>query len=125
MRLALALIVLAGCAHDVRSHFPSAPGAPTGTLVLMMSQPADDVTVAINGILAVDHVHSGRIVIDGIPVGTTEVAVAGGGIDKDLRVWVDGDHATTVPLAVPDPSAGFLKGLIGTLVTIVVYSMIH
>ena len=45
--------------------------------------------------------------------------------DKAMRVWVDTDHATTIPLGVPDTSPGFIKSIMGTLITIVVYSLLH
>jgi hypothetical protein len=123
--LPICLLVLAACSHDVRAVYPAAPDEPTGTLVLQMSQPASGVTVAINGLLVVDDVHSERVVITGVPVGTQEIVMSANGADKQFRVWIGGEHATTVPLGVPDAGTGFLKTLFGTLVTIVVYSLLH
>ncbi|MFT3693300.1 MAG: hypothetical protein QM831_09190 [Kofleriaceae bacterium] len=128
MRILLVLVVLlAGCpAHDVHTHFPIVtPGQPTGTLVLLMSQPAEDVTVAIDGVLITNEEHTQRMVIDGVPVGTVDVIIAASGGDKEMKVWVGGDHATTVPVGIPDASAGFIKTLAGTLITILVYSLLH
>ena len=126
MRIALlSLAVAAACSHDVVAHFPAAPDEPTGTLVLLMSQPATGVTISINGVLVVEDEHTGRIVIDHVPVGTDEVVMAANGADKEFKAWIGGDHATTVPLGFPDPGAGFVKSLFGTLLTIVVYSMLH
>lgn len=122
----LVLLMLSACAvHDVRVHFPTAPGAPTSTLVLLMSQPASDVAVAVDGVLVVEGAHTARVVIDGVPIGTREIVLAANGSDKQLHVWVGGDHATTVPLGIADASTGFLKALAGTLLTIVVYSLLH
>lgn len=93
--------------------------------MLALSEPASGVSVAINGVLVVDEAHTQRVVIDGVPVGTQEVIMTANGTDKQFRVWIGGDHWTTVPLGAPDASAGFLKTLAGTLLTIVVYTMLH
>ena len=119
------LFFLVACAHDVHVTYPAAPGAPTGTLVLLLGEAASDVAVSINGRLVVEDEHTSRITIDNVPVGTAEVIFAGNGMDKPFHTWVDSDHPTTVPIGVPDPGSGFLKGLFGTIVTIVVYSLLH
>jgi hypothetical protein len=123
----LILLVLAGCAaEDLHTHFPIVtPGQPTGTLVLLMSQPASDVVVAIDGVLITSDAHTQRLVIDGVPVGTVDVVVAANGGEKAVKVWVGGDHPATVPVGIPDASMGFIKTLAGTLVTILVYSLLH
>ena len=121
----LVVLLIAGCSHDVRARFPSTPGDATGTLILKLTQPADGVTVAINGVLVVDDAHTKRIQIDGIPVGTGEIVMAANGSDKAFHVWIGSDHPTTVPLGVPDEGSGFLKSLAGSLLTIIVYSLIH
>ena len=126
MRLVLIALLLAACpGHDVRVHFPAPPEAPTGTLVLQMSESASDVSVAINGVLVVDDEHTQRIVIDGVPVGTDEIIMTANGGDRQFKIWVGGDHATTVPLGVPEQGVGFVKTLAGTLITILVYSLLH
>ena len=126
MRLVLVLCLVAACStHDVRVHYPTAPGEPAGTLVLLLSQAASDVTVAVNGNLVVDRAHTDRVIVDGVPVGTQTVVMAANGMDKQFTIWVDGDHWTTVPLGVPDPGYGFLKTLAGSILTIVVYSLLH
>lgn len=127
MRQILVFALCAACgAHDIRAHYPlAAPGEPTGTLVLQMTQPADDVSVALNGVLVVDSAHTQHVVVDGVPVGTVEVIMAANGGDKQFKVWVGTDHATAVPLGVPEAGTGFLKTLAGTLITILVYSLLH
>lgn len=114
-----------GCAHDVRARYPAAPAAPTGTLVLLLAHPADDVSVAVGGLLVVEDAHTKKVVIDGIPVGNAEVTMSANGGDKQFRVWIDDAHATTIPLGVPETSMGMAKSLIGTLITIVAYSMLR
>jgi hypothetical protein len=125
MRFVLALLVLVGCSHDMRVSFPAPPGAPTGTLVLLMGEPASDVAVSVNGLLMLEGAHTQRIRIDDVPVGTADVVIAANGVDKQIHIWVGDEHPTTVPLGVPDSSAGFVKTLLGTLLTIVVYSLLH
>ena len=124
MRFAFTLLVLAACAHDSLARYPALPSEPTGTLVLSFTEPASDVTVAVGGILVVDHAHTGRVVVAGVPVGTADVAVAANGQDKQLKVWIAGDHATTVPLGIADPSPGFVKSLAATLLAIVAYAVL-
>jgi len=127
MRVALLLVMvtIGACAKDVHVRYPSAPDDPTGTVVLLLSKPASGVSVAINGLLVVEDAHTGRIVISGAPVGTEEIVMTANGADKAMRVWVGTDHATTVPLGVPEAGSGFLKSLFGTLITIVAYSLLR
>jgi hypothetical protein len=125
MRWLLVLLFAACGPTDVRVHYPTAPGAPTGTLVLLLSQAAPDVTVSVNGSLVCDRAHTDRVVVDGVPVGTQTVMIAANGQDKQFTIWVDGDHWTTVPLGVPEQGVGFVKTLAGSLLTILVYSLLH
>src|SRR4051812_5929178 len=121
MRFAVLVVLLVGCAENIHVRYPALPEESTGTLVLALTQPASDVSVAINGVLVVDDAHTQKITIDGVPVGTQEVILAANGGDKQFRVWIGGERPTTVPLGVPDSGAGFLKSLFGTLVTLVAY----
>ena len=123
--LVAALVVLAACAQDVHVRYPAPPDTPTGTLVLQLSRPASGVTVAVNGLLVVDDVKTQRVVIANTPAGTQDIVMTANGADKAMRVWVDTEHATTIPLGVPDTSPGFIKSIMGTLITIVVYSLLH
>ena len=125
MRLVVLVLLICGCAHDVHSRYPAAPDEPTGTVVLLLSQPASDVNVAIDGVLVVEDAHTERIVISNAPTGTREIVMTANGSDKAMRVWITSERATVIPLGVPDQSTGFLKTLFGTLVTIVAYSLLH
>lgn len=127
MRYLVIACLLAACtAEDLHTHYPIAtPGQPTGTLVLLMSQPADDVIVTLDGVLVTSDAHTQRIVIDGVPCGTVDLIVAANGGDKEMKLWVGGDHATTVPIGIPDAGIGFVKTLAGSLLTILVYSLLH
>ena len=125
MRFALVLAVVAGCAHDVTTRFPSGPEESTSSLVLLMSDVAQ-VSVAVNGLLVVQDAHTRRIVIDRVPIGTAEVVMTANGADKSFKVWVGGDHATTVPLgAGPEGSTSFVKALLEAVSAVVVYALIR
>lgn len=119
------VLLLVGCAHDVAARFPSRPDDLTGTLVLEMNRPASGVTVAINGVLVVEDEHTERVVIDGVPIGTTEVIMAANGGDRAFRVEVASARPTTVPMGIPDESSSFVKSLAGSLLSIIVYSLLH
>jgi hypothetical protein len=122
----LLIVALAfGCAKDVSTRYPSQAGDATGTLVLTMASPASGVSVAVNGILVVEDAKTSRVAIAGIPVGTAEVIMAANGADKAFRVWIGTEHSTTVPLGVPEEGYGFIKSLAGSLLTIVVYSLLR
>jgi hypothetical protein len=121
----LLVLFLVGCAHDVRARYPSRADEPTGTLVLTMARPASGVTVAINGVLVVDDEKTGHVVVEGVPVGTGEIVMAANGGDKAFRVWIESERPTTVPLGVPDEGSSFLKSVAGSLITIIVYSLLH
>jgi hypothetical protein len=120
------LVLLVACSSpSVRVHYPTVPDQPTGTLVILLSQEASDVTVAVNGNLICDHTKTDRVIVDGVPVGTQTVAISANGMDKAFSIWVSDDHWTTVPLGIPDQGVGFLKTLAGSILTIVVYSLLH
>ena len=121
----LLLLFLAACPHDVTTRFPAPPDAPTGTLVLLLSQPAPDVTVAIGGVLVVERQRTRRVEVANVPVGTVDVAIVANGSDKQLRAWIDDTRPTTIPLGVPDAQGGFVKSLLGSLITIVAWSLLH
>ena len=122
----LLLVLLFACSTpSIRVHYPTTPDQPTGTLVLLLSQAASDVTVSINGNLVVNRADTDRVVVDGVPVGTQTIIMAANGMDKQFQVWVDGDHWTTVPLGVPEAGTAFWKTLAGSLLTVIVYSLLH
>ncbi len=126
MRLVWILLVVAGCAHDVTAKYPSAPDDSTNTVVLLLTDAAQDVTVAVNGQLVVEGQHTKKVVIERVPVGTAEIVMAANGADKAFKVWVAGDHATTVPLGVGDAGPGsFLKAVLASVISILVYSLLH
>src|SRR5687767_11061331 len=68
MRFVLIALFVVGCTHDVRVRYPAPPDAPTGTLVLRLTEAAN-VSVAVNGQLIVDDEKTDKIVIENLPVG--------------------------------------------------------
>ena len=123
--LLLLLVGLVGCAHDVRVRFPAPADAPTGRLVLLLTQSASGVSVAVNGTLLVEDARTQRISIEAIPAGTNEIIIAANGTDKQIKLWIDAEHTTTIPLGVPESGAGFVKSVLASLISIVVYSLLR
>jgi hypothetical protein len=125
MRLPLILVLLAACAHDVRTRFPSSPEEPTGTLVLLLSQGASNVSVAIDGLLVVEDEHAKKITIERVPTGNREIAIAANGSDKAVRAWIGSENPTTIPLGVPESGMALWKSVLGTLISIAAYSLLR
>jgi hypothetical protein len=125
MRLVWILVVIASCARDVTVRYPSLPDDSTSSVVLLLSEPAENVSVAVNGMLLVEDEHTKRVVIEHVPVGTAEIVMTANGSDKALKVWVEGAHATTVPLGVPAPGGGLFKTLLASVVTVAAYALLR
>ena len=123
----LAIVVLAAaCAHDVRARFPAPPDAPTGSIALVFTSAASDVTVAVNGVLVVHDADTERIVIDDVPTGFAELSIAAGTGEKQVRVWVDSSRTTAVPLGAADDSPlSALRGLVLSLAGVALYALLR
>ncbi len=123
----LLMLLITGCAHDVRVRFPALPEQPTSSVVLRLSDAAQGVSVAVNGIMVVEDEHTEKIVIDNVPTGHADIVLVANGGDKAMRVWVDLDHATTIPMGVPDGggAGGFLKTIFASVVTMAVYALLN
>ena len=104
MRLAIVLVLVTACAHDVRVRYPAPDGAP-GTLTFVFTSPASDVSIAIDGVLVVDDAHTGRVTIDDVPSGTRDVVIAMGPEEKGMKLWIEPGRETTVPLGSPGVSS--------------------
>jgi len=97
--LLLVAIVAGGCAHDVRARLPRAtPDESTGSIELVLTHPAPDVYVAVNGVLVVDGANTSRIRIDGIATGYADVAIAMGAGEKQQQIWVEEGKVTVLPM---------------------------
>jgi hypothetical protein len=117
---------LAACAHDVRARFPAPPDAPTGTLELVFSAPASDVSVAINGHLVVHDERTEKIRVDDVPTGYADVAIAAGPGEKQVRVWVEYDRTTTIPLGAPgEAPMSAIRALSTSLATVALYALLN
>ena len=123
----LVLLSIVGCSHDVRVRFPALPEQPTSSVVLRLSDAAQGVSVAVNGILVVEDEHTEKVVIDNVPVGHAEIVLVANGGDKAMRVWVGADSATTIPMGVPDGggAGGFLKTIFASVVTMAIYALLN
>jgi len=51
--------------------------------------------------------------------------IAANGSDKAMRTWIASENPTTVPLGVPEPGIALWKSILGTLISIAAYSMLH
>ncbi len=81
----------------------SADRASTGSVEIRFTRRAANVSVAVNGSLVVDSVQTERIRIDGIDSGYADLAIAGDGVERQLRVWVDAQRVTAIPVAIDTP----------------------
>jgi hypothetical protein len=117
---------LAACAHDVRARFPAPLDAPTGTVELVFSAPASDVTVAVNGHLVVYDARTEKIRIDDVPTGYADLAIAAGPGEKQVRVWVEYDRVTTIPLGAPgEAPMSAIRALATSLATVALYALLN
>lgn len=125
--LVVLLVLLVGaCAHDVHARFPASPGQATGRVTLVFTDVADAVTVAIDGVLVVRGARTERIEIRDVPTGFVDVAVAAGAGERALRVWVEADRETAVPLgAAGEAPLSALRGLAISLASVALYALLH
>jgi hypothetical protein len=110
----------------VRARFPAPPDAPTGIVELVFSAPASDVSVAVNGHLVVYDERTERIRIDSVPTGYADLAIAAGPGEKQVRVWVEYDRVTTIPLGSPgEAPASAIRALATSLATVALYALLN
>lgn len=126
MRFVVVLLLLAGCAKDVRARYPSEPAEPVGSITLVFTRPSPDVYVAINGHLVVSGAHTSHIRVDGVATGYADIAIAVGPGEKSLRVWVDEGSDMVIPLGAPGGSMlDSLKSMTMSLAAIALYAWIR
>jgi hypothetical protein len=103
-------LMISGCARDVRVAMPMEPGDSTGSIKILLTQPASDLTVTVNGVLVAERKRTQQVHIKNVPIGYADVMVAAGAgptrIDAQMRVSIDSDVTTTIPLAAPDKPFG-------------------
>ena len=120
------LILLVGCAKDVRTRYPSDPSEPVGSVTLVFTRPSPDVYVAINGHLVVNGAHTSHIRVEGVATGYADIAIAVGPGEKAMRVWVDEGSNMVIPIGAPGGSAlDSLKSMAMSLAAIALYAWIR
>lgn len=119
-------VVASACAHDVHAHFPTPPETPAGSVELVFTAPAAAVAVAVNGVLVVHDERTERVRIDGVPTGYADLAIAAGAGEKQVRVWVDADRVTTLPLGSPgEAPVSAVRALATSLASIALYALLN
>ena len=107
--LASALAV-AGCARDVHVRLPHEAPETTGTISVVLTRPASDLTVSINGTLVAERAHTERVTVEGIDAGMVDVDIAAGGgperVERTVRVLLDAGGHVSIPIGSPQASMG-------------------
>jgi hypothetical protein len=102
--------LLMGCARDLHVRLPAPADEPTGSITVVLTQPATDLTVAINGTLVADRAHTEKVRVDGVIAGMADVVIAAGGgaerVERHLQVIVDAGGHVNIPIGAPEKSMG-------------------
>lgn len=75
-----------------------------GSITIVFSSPAPAVIVALEGKIVSESSLTKRLRIDNVPSGYAELAVAAGGVERKLKVWVTSGENTSVPMSGPPPA---------------------
>ncbi|MEZ4399138.1 MAG: hypothetical protein R3B06_03920 [Kofleriaceae bacterium] len=122
----MCLVTLGACAHDVHARFPASAGEATGQIELVFTEAAAAVTVVVNGQLVVRGARTERVLVRDVPTGYAEVSVAAGPGEKQVRVWVEPDRQTTVPLGAPgEAPLSALRGVALSLASLALYTLLR
>lgn len=101
-------VMCAACPRDVRTRLPHEPSESTGMIHIILTRPASDLTVTVNGRLVTSRAHTRSVHVSGVPIGNADVVIAAGAgsqrIERHVRVDVDQGKVHTIPLASPDQS---------------------
>ncbi|MBE7450582.1 MAG: hypothetical protein HS111_17285 [Kofleriaceae bacterium] len=120
------VVATSACARDVHTRFPASPEAPTGTVELVFTGPAAGVSVAVNGVLVVHDRRTERVRIEHVPTGYADLAIAAGAGEKQVRVWVDSERVTTIPLGAPgEPPVSAIRALATSLASVALYALLN
>jgi len=86
---------------------------------VLLTRPARDLTIAINGIVVARRAHTREVRVTGVPAGSTDIIIAAGGggsrIEKHFEVWVEPDENISIPLGAPEQSmsSSLQMGMLG------------
>ncbi len=101
-------VLSSACARDLKVRYPEESDLPTGSITVLLTRPARDLTIAINGYLVARRAHTSEVRVTGVPYGKTDVVIAAGGggarIEKHFEIWVDPDKTVVIPLGAPEQS---------------------
>ena len=110
--LLVIIVVLAGCAKDVRVRYAVVPDE-SGTVVIKLSAPMEKVSVTVDDNMVVEDAHTQRIQVENVPVGKRKIhIIAESGerkekLDKELEVIVKSNETSAVLVEVPPYSIGY------------------
>ena len=83
---------------------PTAMELEKGSVTLVFSRKTAGVIVSIDGQLVVEGATLTRLVIRDVPSGYVELAIAADGVERQMRLWVEADTTTSLPIgAAPMP----------------------
>ena len=104
--------LLVGCAKNVLIQYPERHSPEeTGTLVIKLSAPMNDVSVTVDGNFVVEEKHTQRVQVNGVKAGEIEVNIVGGGdrehLDKTETVTIEPGKTTAMLVKAPPFSTGY------------------
>jgi hypothetical protein len=118
----IAGLLVSGCARDLHLRMVHDPVQhDTGTVTVVLTQPARDLVVAVNGVLVAHRAYTREVRVDGVPAGLAEVAIAAGSggdrVDLHTRVVVHPGRSTAIPVAAPERSlsSAVYRGVLGVV----------
>jgi hypothetical protein len=101
-------VLFAACSHDLKVRYPEKTELPTGSITVLLTRPARDLTIAVNGLLVARRAHTREVHVTGVPAGSTDVIIAAGGgstrIEKHFEIWVSPGENVAIPLGAPEQS---------------------
>ena len=105
----------------VRRQASASDADSTGSAEIVFSRKATSVSVAVNGVLLVDHVDCERIRIEGIETGYADLAIAGDGVERQVRIWIEHQRVTSIPVAIdaPRPTSPVLMAALSILALLI------
>jgi hypothetical protein len=111
----LCALAFSGCASDVEVSYPSPPrdAGETGVVLVRFTEPMQDVSVLIDGVLVAEDRHTERVRVANVPTGprrVTVVASAGNRtspVDRTETIQVTAEQPRAILIARPPRSLGY------------------